>query len=62
VESSFLAHFLIGGVRHEIGRRIRDGQPSELPGLLPGMLEGLLAFYFEPGEPRRLAQAALAGR
>jgi hypothetical protein len=62
VEASFRATFLIGGVRHEIGRHVRDGGASELPGLLPDMLESLLAFYFEPGEPRRLAQAALAGR
>jgi hypothetical protein len=62
VETSFLSTFLIGGVRHEIGRRLRDGDASELPGLLPDMLEALLAFYFEPGEPRHLAQAALAGR
>jgi hypothetical protein len=62
VESSFLANFLIGGVRYEIGRHIRDGDASELPGLLPDILEALLAFYFEPGEPRGLAQAALAGR
>jgi hypothetical protein len=62
VESSFLAPFLIGGVRHEIARLVLDGKASDLLGLLPGMLEALLAFYLEPGEPRRLARAALARR
>jgi hypothetical protein len=62
VEPTFVATFLIGGIRYEIGRRVRDGGASELPGLLPDLLEALLAFYFEPGEPRQLAQAALAGR
>ena len=59
---SFLAAFLVGGVRFQIARLVLKGEVAELPRLLPGLLETLLAFYFEPGEPRRLAQAALAGR
>jgi hypothetical protein len=61
-ESSFVAHFLIGGVRFQIGRLVLNGEASELLRLLPGTLEALLAYYFEPGEPRRLAHIALAGR
>jgi hypothetical protein len=61
-ESSFIAHFLIGGVRFQVGRLVLNGEASELPRLLPGTLEALLAYYFEPGEPRRLAHIALAGR
>jgi hypothetical protein len=61
-ESSFVAHFLIGGVRFQVGRLVLNGEASDLPRLLPGTLEALLAYYFEPGEPRRLAHIALAGR
>jgi hypothetical protein len=61
-ESSFIAHFLIGGVRFQIGRLVLNGESAELLRLLPGNLEALLAYYFEPGEPRRLAHIALAGR
>ena len=56
---SFLAPFLIGGVRFQIARLVLAGEGSELLRLLPGTLEALLAYYFEPGEPRRLARAAL---
>jgi hypothetical protein len=59
-ESSFLARFLIGGVRFQIARLVLKGEASELSRLLPSLLEGLLSFYFAPGEPRRLAHAALA--
>jgi hypothetical protein len=60
--SRFLARFLIGGVRFRIARRVLAGETAELPRLLPSLLEGLLAYYFEPGEPRALADAALARR
>ncbi len=62
VEVSFLAPFLIGGVRFQVGRMVIAGEASDLLRLLPGTLEALLAYYFEPGEPRLLAQAALATR
>lgn len=55
----FLARFLIGGVRFQIGRLVLNGEAADLPRLLPGLLEGVLSYYFEPGEPRRLASAAL---
>jgi hypothetical protein len=58
----FLATFLIGGVRFQIGRLVLNKEASDLPRLLPALLEGLLSYYFEPGEPRRLAHIALAGR
>ncbi|MBS1675997.1 MAG: hypothetical protein JST08_01300 [Actinobacteria bacterium] len=57
----FLGEFLIGGVRFQIARRVLKGESAELPRLLPGLLEGLLAYYFDPGEPPRLARAALDG-
>jgi hypothetical protein len=57
-----LAPFLIGAVRFEIGRQVLAGEAADLPNLLPGLLEVLLAFYFEPGEARLLARAALAAR
>jgi hypothetical protein len=59
-EPLFLAPFLIGGVRLQIARLVLTGEAPELLRLLPGTLEGLLAYYFEPGEPRVLARAALA--
>jgi hypothetical protein len=59
-EPAFLAPFLLGGVRLHIARLVLAGEASDLLRLLPGLLEGLLAFYFEPGEPRALARAALA--
>lgn len=55
----FLAGYVIGGVRFQIGRLVLNREASELPRLLPGLLEALLAYYFEPGEPRPLARAAL---
>jgi hypothetical protein len=58
----FLATFLIGGVRFQIGRLVLNGEATDLLRILPGTLEALLAYYFEPGEPRALAAAALAGR
>jgi hypothetical protein len=58
-EPAFLAPFLIGGVRFQVGRLVLNGEASDLLRLLPATLEGLLAYYFEPGEPRRLAAAAL---
>jgi hypothetical protein len=61
-EPSFLAPTLIGGIRFQIARLVLKGETSDLVRLLPGTLEALLAYYFEPGEPRRLAQIALAGR
>jgi hypothetical protein len=61
-EPAFLAPFLIGGVRFQIARKVMKGEGSDLLALLPGTLEALLAYYFEPGEPRCLAQAALAAR
>jgi hypothetical protein len=57
---AFLAPFLIGGLRFRIARIVLSGRVKELPGILPGTLEALIAYYFEPGEPRRLALAALA--
>jgi hypothetical protein len=62
VEPVFLAPFLIGGVRFQIARLVLNGEASDLLRLLPGTLEALLAYYFEPGEPRALAEAALTGR
>jgi hypothetical protein len=61
-EPAFLAPFLIGGVRFQIARLVLKGEGSDLLRLLPGTLEALLAYYFEPGEPPSLAQAALSGR
>jgi len=58
----FLAAFLIGGVRFQIARLVIAGEAQDLLRLLPGTLEALLAYYFEPGEPRSLARAALARR
>jgi hypothetical protein len=58
----FLATFLVGGVRYQVGRLVLNGESSDLLRLLPATLEALLAYYFEPGEPRRLAHIALAGR
>jgi hypothetical protein len=60
-ESSFLGPFLIGGVRFQIGRLVLHDEGPDLLRLLPGTLEALLAYYFEPGEPRGLARAALGG-
>jgi hypothetical protein len=60
-EPSFLAPYLIGGVRLQIARLVLNGEASDLPRLLPGTLEALRAYWFEPGEPRQLARAALAG-
>jgi hypothetical protein len=59
---AFLAPFLIGGVRFQIGRLVLKGEGSDLLRLLPGTLEGLLAYYFEPGQSRSLARAALGKR
>jgi hypothetical protein len=61
-EPSFLAPFLIGGVRFQIARLVLKHEAADLARLLPTLLEGLLAYYFEPGEPRPLARAALASR
>jgi hypothetical protein len=61
-EPVFLAPFLIGGVRFQIGRLVLKGEAADLLRLLPGTLEALLAYYFEPGEPRALARAALGSR
>lgn len=58
-EPSFLAPFLIGGVRFQIARLVLNGEGSELRRLLPGLLEALLAYYFEPGQPHGLAREAL---
>jgi hypothetical protein len=58
----FLATFLIGGVRFQIGRLVLNGEATDLLRILPGTLEALLAYYFEPGEPRSLAQDALVRR
>jgi hypothetical protein len=60
-ELTYLAPFLIGGVRFQIARLIIGGEGSDLRRLLPGTLEALLAYYFEPGEPQALARAALGG-
>ncbi|HEX4306453.1 MAG TPA: hypothetical protein VHZ54_10470 [Solirubrobacterales bacterium] len=60
-EPSFLAPFLVGGVRFLIARLVIKGEGSDLLRLLPGTLETLLAYYFEPGEPRPLARVALGG-
>jgi hypothetical protein len=61
-ELRFLAAFLIGGVRFQIARLVIAGEARDLLRLLPETLEALLAYYFEPGEPRRLAHIALAQR
>jgi hypothetical protein len=53
----FLAPFLIGGVRFQIARLAINREVADLPRLLPGTLDALLAYYFEPGEPRTLARA-----
>ncbi|HTT95752.1 MAG TPA: hypothetical protein VMF55_13850 [Solirubrobacterales bacterium] len=50
-EPRFLAGFLVGGVRFQIGRLVLSGEAAGLPRLLPGLLEGLLAYYFEPADP-----------
>jgi hypothetical protein len=59
-ETSFLAAFLVGGVRFQIARLVLNGEASDLSRLLPSLLEGVLSHYFEPGESRRLARIALA--
>jgi hypothetical protein len=57
---------IIGGGRCSISHGNGEKPPSEgssrsvLLRLLPGILEALLAYWFEPGEPSRLARAALA--
>jgi hypothetical protein len=56
-----LAAFLIGGVCFQVARLVMRAEGDELPLLLPGTLEVLLAYYFEPGEARDLASAALGG-
>jgi hypothetical protein len=56
-ESSFLAPFLIGGVRFQIGRLVLNGEADDLPRLLPSLLKGLLAYYFKPGESPLLTAA-----
>jgi hypothetical protein len=61
-EPSFVAPFLIGGVRFQIARLILAGDCPDLSRHMPEILEAVLAYYFEPGEPRRLARAALAGQ
>ena len=61
VEPSFLAPFLIDGVRFQIGRMVIAGEASDLLRILPQTLAALLAYYFEPGESRALARAALGG-
>jgi hypothetical protein len=58
----FLSGFVIGGVRFRIARLVLNGEAAELPRLLPGLLEGVLSYYFEPGDPPRLARAALDAR
>lgn len=57
-----LASFVIGGVRFQIARKVLNKEASDLLLLLPSLLEGVLAYYFEIGEPRYLARAALAER
>lgn len=59
--SSFLAPYLVGGVRFQIARVVLADETSDLLRLLPGTLEALLAYWFEPGEPIVLARAALDG-
>lgn len=56
----FLAGFVISGVRLQIGRRVLNGEAGDLLHLLPNLLAGVLAYYFEPGEPIPLAEAAIA--
>jgi hypothetical protein len=58
-ESDFLASFLIGGIRFQIARLVLKKEAADLPRLLPGLLDALLAYYFEPREPRRLAAMVL---
>jgi hypothetical protein len=48
-EASFLAPFLIGGVRFQIGRMVLAGEATDLLRILPETMEALLAYYFEPG-------------
>jgi hypothetical protein len=55
----FLGGFLIGSVCFQISCLVMSGEADRLPRLLPGTLEALLAYYFEPGEARGLASAAL---
>jgi hypothetical protein len=57
----FLAAYLIGGVCFQIARLVTRDEGEELLWLLPGTLEGLLSYYFEPGEAREFALAALGG-
>jgi hypothetical protein len=58
---SFLAPFLIGGVRFQIARLVLGGEGTELERLKPSLLEAVLAYYFEPGEPRRRNGSVGAG-
>lgn len=61
-EPDYVAPFLLDGVRFLIARLVLAGETDDLLRLLPGILECLLAYWFEPGEPRALARAAMARR
>jgi hypothetical protein len=54
-ESTFIAPYLIGGVRLQIARLVLNGEGAELLRLLPGNLEGLRNSYLGPDGCGRLA-------
>jgi hypothetical protein len=54
---TFLAPFLIGGLRFQIARMVLNGDGADLLRILPGNLEGLSNCYLEPGDTRPLALA-----
>jgi hypothetical protein len=60
-ELTYLAPFLVGGVRFQIARLVIAGETPDLLRLLPGTLEALLGYYLEPCGPRTPARAAVGG-
>jgi hypothetical protein len=56
-DSSFIAPFLISGVRFQIARLVLNGEGGELLRLVPGNVEGLRNSYIGPDRHGRLTRA-----